>query len=95
MKTIMAHITARPDTADEMARVLADLAITSRKDAGCQRYSVYQDEKAPTQFVTFEEWDDQASIDAHMAAPHVAAVLARVPDLVGAAPEVHPWKSLA
>lgn len=95
MQTIMAHITARPDTSDEMARVLADLAVKSKNDPGCKRYNVYQDAKAPIHFVTVEEWEDQASIDAHMAAPHVTAVLARVPDLVGEAPEIHPWTLLA
>ena len=78
MQTILAHITARPDTAAEMARVLANLAVASRKDLGCQRYSVYQEATVPTQFVTFEEWEDQVSIAAHMKAPHVTAVLAGV-----------------
>jgi quinol monooxygenase YgiN len=51
-----------------MARMLA----ASRAEAGCLTYSYALDVAEPGLVRIFEAWRDQAAIDAHFQAPHMA-----------------------
>jgi quinol monooxygenase YgiN len=41
--------------------------IRSRAESGCQDYTFSADPIDPTRVLLFERWDDQASLDAHLA----------------------------
>ena len=45
----------------------------SRAEAGCIAYGYAQDLQTPGLMHVFEEWADQAAIDAHFASAHMAA----------------------
>lgn len=89
MVVVIARARAQADKADELARVVAALAVASRQEPGCQSYAFYRDVEDPTLFCSVETWDSRADLDAHMGAPHVAEALGKLPDLVAAAPTIH------
>jgi quinol monooxygenase YgiN len=88
MILVTAAARSRPETRDDLSRRLARLAAASRDEPGCRGYRFTCDVEDPTLFSSFEMWDDRAAHDAHMAAPHVLALLDVLGDLVTAAPVI-------
>ena len=92
---VLATLTARPDTIDATRDVLSGLVEPTRAEAGCLGYVLTQSTDDPAVFVTVEQWADAASVDAHMASPHVAAALAGAADLLAAAPNIRSYTRVA
>jgi quinol monooxygenase YgiN len=42
----------------------------TRAEPGCRTYLVHRSTTNPRQFFLYEQYDDQAALDAHRAAPH-------------------------
>lgn len=91
---VVATIPLDPARAAEAAPALAELAASSRGDAGCLGYEVYESTTAPGTFVTIEEWATQADLDAHMTQPHVGKAFEVAGPLLAGSVEIHPLKSL-
>ena len=53
----------------------ANIAAT-RAEAGCARYAYGVDVADPNLLHVVEEWSDEEAVDAHMNAPHMAALMA-------------------
>ena len=49
---------------------------TSRAEAGCIEYTFAADPLEPGRAILFERWEDQASLDAHLAGPSTPTVIA-------------------
>lgn len=62
---------ALPAHLDDVHAIMAEVANLSRMEEGCLRYDVYSDSEHPTRMNTIELWQDQASLDRHLASPHV------------------------
>ena len=52
-------------------------ANTVSKDKGCLRYEWYQAEAAQT-YILIERWTDQAAVEAHLKAEHLAALMPKI-----------------
>lgn len=52
------------------------------KEEGCISYQLNRSIDEPRRFVWTEEWESREHLDRHAAAPHIAAILAQIPDLV-------------
>ena len=48
----------------------------SRAEAGCLEYTFAADPLEPGRVILFERWEDQASLDAHLAGPSPATAIA-------------------
>ncbi len=92
---VMARITARPETADALRRILQDLVGPSRDEAGCLSYELFRNQDSSVEFVTVEQWVDQAAVDAHMATPHVALAISKAGELLALPPMIHRFARLA
>jgi quinol monooxygenase YgiN len=55
----------------------ANIAATRAED-GCEHYHYGVDVSDPNLLLISERWSDQAAIDAHMATPHMAALMGAV-----------------
>lgn len=88
MIVVIAEATTKPESADEVAGLLATTARTSRGDAGCLSYSFLRDVEDGTRFSSIETWESRADLDAHMAQPHTQELLGALPDLVAAPPVI-------
>ena len=40
-----------------------------QQEPGCQAYALLNDLEDPTRFISYESWDDEAALEAHMKAP--------------------------
>ena len=54
----------------EVAALLAKLTEYSRKEAGCAMYQVHRHKTDPRRFFIYEQYKDDAALEAHRAAPH-------------------------
>ena len=69
--TIVAHITAKPDTIDRVKSELLKLIPTTRAEEGCVQYDLHQDNERPEHFMFFELWDSRELWQAHMNNQHL------------------------
>jgi quinol monooxygenase YgiN len=73
--TIIAHIKAKPGLEARMQQDLLSLLAPTRAESGCITFDLLQDTNDPTVFVLYENWKDQATLDAHFQQPYVKQVL--------------------
>jgi len=70
----------------EVAGILSKLTDESRKEPGCSIYQVHRHKTDPRRFFIYEQYKDDAALEAHRAAPHflqyVKKELPRIADRV-------------
>lgn len=86
MLVVVAQLTGHAAHRDAIRAGLADLAATSRRDAGCLSYAFTVDLEDTDRYFSIETWTTQAALDAHMAAPHLAALLEKAGEWFSAPP---------
>jgi quinol monooxygenase YgiN len=88
---VIAIITAQPGLRDSLLEVFRANVPNVLAEAGCIEYGATidhspafktQTEFGPDTFVVVEKWADQAAVEAHSAAPHMLAYVAKTRDLV-------------
>lgn len=67
-----------PDKAGAFATRVAQQAVDSLEEAGCQRFDVWRDPGDPARVFLFEIYDDRAAFDVHLASTHFKAFDAEV-----------------
>ena len=88
----VARVLAQPGKTEALRALLLQLLEPTRKEAGCVSYQLTQNTKDPNDFTFLEEWCDEAAIAAHMNQPHVRDVLARLPALLRADPDIRTYR---
>ena len=91
----VAHIKARPDKVAEMREVLMALLEPTRNEEGCVSYVLTQNVDDPTDFTFIEEWESVEAVQAHLSSEHIAAALARLPEVGAADPDIRTYEVLA
>jgi len=61
---------ARNGREAEVAALFAKLTEESRKEPGCAMYVVHRHRTEPRRFFIYEQYKDDAALEAHRAAPH-------------------------
>jgi len=54
----------------EVATLFSQLTEMSRQEPGCQMYQVHRHKTEPRRFFIYEQYKDDAALEAHRAAPH-------------------------
>lgn len=75
MIAYVAELTARPDAADRLARVLEALVRSTASEPGARIYTVHRQVDDATRFVVYEAYADAAAGDAHMQSGPVQSAL--------------------
>ena len=91
---VIARAIARPEAQQKLQQALANNQAASRREPGCVHYDIAQSTTDGNEFVTIEEWRTAADVTTHMQTPHVAALLAAVPALVAAPPDIRSYKAI-
>ena len=91
---VVLRLRARPDTVERLMPVIMELAAQSENEDGCNAYKVFQNQSDPLDFVLYETWRDQASLDAHLTTPHVQQAFAQGLPLLDGAPDRQVYKTL-
>ena len=60
----------KPGHEEEAVALFRQLTGPTRAEAGCRMYLVHRSTTDPRKFFLYEQYDDQAALDAHRAAPH-------------------------
>jgi quinol monooxygenase YgiN len=93
--TVTATFQARPGKEAELRAALIGLVATTRKEAGCVNYDLHVSPEDPAKFLFHENWTSEALLEAHLAAPHVQALLPRVNELCTGFPEIKTWERIS
>jgi len=76
--TVVATLRAARDKGDALAALLAEqAAVVLREEPGCLVYRAHRSVSDPNLFLFFETYENEAALDAHRRAPHLAAFRAR------------------
>ena len=68
MITGLFYMTIKPGRVDAFRELVPQLVTTTQaEDAGCLTYIFHQQRDDPREFVLYEQWRDQAALDAHLA----------------------------
>jgi quinol monooxygenase YgiN len=68
MITSLVYLTVKPGRIDDFRKLVIQAVTTTRaEDTGCINYVFHQQQDNPHEFVVYEQWQDQASADAHSA----------------------------
>jgi quinol monooxygenase YgiN len=62
----------QPGREEEAVGLFARLTEATRAEPGCRMYQAHRSTSDPRRFFLYEQYDDQAALDAHRAAPHFA-----------------------
>jgi len=85
---VVAHLSALPNKIEETKALLLSVLAPTRKETGCIRYELHQNNANPQDLTFIEEWDNDAALDAHLQTPHITAALVKVPSLLAGAPDI-------
>ena len=73
MLVIAGRIEIDPANRDAAIQAAVAMMEETHKETGCISYTFSADLSDPGGFQIFEEWQSQEALDAHLAAPHMAA----------------------
>ena len=76
---VVAIFVAKPGLEEQLDQLLRGVVDTTLREEGCIRYELTRDSQNPRRFVFIEEWESQAHLDRHLAAPHLQALSAQLP----------------
>lgn len=79
---VIATITARPDTVEEVRAILLSLIEPTHQEDCCIAYQLLHNRSDPTDFILDEEWTSEAGLDAHLQTPHITAAIPKLEPLV-------------
>ncbi len=80
--TVIAYMTAAPGKREELKGALEALIEPTSQEAGYVNYDLHQSVEDPDRFFFYENWESGEHLDAHLGTPHIAALVARIPELL-------------
>ena len=86
--TLVVRLQAREDAGDKLETAFARAIPTTRKEKGCVAYVLNRDPKMPGHYLLYEQWRNVAALEKHLKARHITTLLAELPEMLAAAPEV-------
>jgi quinol monooxygenase YgiN len=80
--TLIAKLTAKPETSSALGAGLKALVAPTRAEPGCQNYLLHRDNSDPSVWVLYETWRSRADLDEHFSQPYTQALMSRFPELL-------------
>lgn len=80
--TIIGTVVAKPETREELHRILASQVDPTRAEDGCINYDFHVDPADPCVFLFYENWRSKADLDRHLAMPHLKPLFGQLERLV-------------
>ncbi|MCR5238359.1 MAG: antibiotic biosynthesis monooxygenase [Lachnospiraceae bacterium] len=66
---------------DRYLELISELIDRTREEEGNISYTLYADRDNPGEYVLIEEWQDQASLEAHFKTPHFTGIVPKIQKL--------------
>lgn len=86
--TIIGTVVSKPETREELERLLAAQVEPTRAEPGCLNYDFHADAEDPCTFVFYENWRSQPDLDAHLAMPHLRPLFSEIDRLLARPVEI-------
>ncbi|WP_338779446.1 putative quinol monooxygenase [Metabacillus sp. FJAT-52054] len=80
--TINAIMKAKSGKEEQLFGEMKKALAPSRAEEGCISYDLHRSKEDPGVFVFYENWKDQAAVDAHMQSAHYQAYREAIADLI-------------
>ena len=93
MIVLAAKFTGKPDKKSEILRRVGVIAPLSRAESGCLTYDFYEKQPGSNEYLFFEEWRDQAALDAHFLTKHFAEFVNALPELIEGSPHIRVYEA--
>jgi quinol monooxygenase YgiN len=93
MKIVIARAQVRPDSRETFIRAAQACVAATRQEMGCLAYDIFESLTESGAFVSVEQWEDEAAIDAHFLLPHTAAFLKAAAECVNAPPLIEEFET--
>jgi quinol monooxygenase YgiN len=96
--TVVARVRARTGKGDALAALLTEqVGVVRKAEPGCLAYRLHRSTRDPELFLFYETYGNEAALDLHRKAPHLAAYRKRREEegLVDGAAEVELFRSIA
>ncbi len=81
MIKVVAKSVAKQGKEAEVIELSKELVLESRKEAGCVRYEMFQDQSNPSIFTMIETWSDMTAFLNHKEMPHVKKIVPKLNEL--------------
>ena len=94
MLTVVAILRAQPGKEAALSEVMTTLAAEVKHEPGNRRYDLFRSMADPTAILVYEEYVDQAALDAHAASAHFKAASAEMRSLLAGRAEIHRYQEL-
>lgn len=66
---------------EEVIKLYEELVKETRKEEGCIKYELYQDEKDPRVLAVIEEWESRDALEKHMNSEHFVRIVPMIGEL--------------
>ncbi|MDP9434515.1 MAG: antibiotic biosynthesis monooxygenase [Actinomycetota bacterium] len=80
--TVIAHMRAKPGKEQDLRDALVALVEPTSKEAGFVNYDLHESTQQPGLFYLYENWESEAQLDEHLAAPHLQEFAGRLDELL-------------
>ena len=94
MVHVIARHWARPDTVNEVRRLLLELIEPTRAEPGCIKYELLQSVEDPSEFTFVEAFVSDAAFAIHASAPYIVALQPRLAPLTARPSEVRRYRAV-
>lgn len=94
MIKVVANFFVQKNEIDEFIELSKELVEMSRKDSGCIKYELYQDNENPRIFAIIEEWEDKEALDEHLNAKHFMRIIPMLETLLSKEIEINVYNKL-
>ena len=83
---VLARWTAKEGQEDRLAEICEEMTEPSRAEPGNTFYQAHRDPENPQLFVLYEQYEDEAAYEAHMATEHFTRLVKEeaIPDILEA-----------
>ncbi len=85
---VVGSFTANAGKESDLAEAFEALVAPTHQEDGCILYALHQGTDDPRRFSFIERWTSREHLDAHLASPHVKAILERADELWGGNGEI-------
>ena len=80
--TALVEMNTSSDRVAQLRAILEEMVRHARAETGCELYEMYEDRDRAGQFIFFEHWSDEASLDVHTSTPHFELSAKAIQELV-------------
>ena len=70
MLILAVHVTIKAGHEEQVLEAFRNLEIETRREPGCIFYVVQRSREDPRRFLVYEQYTDQAALEAHRNSPH-------------------------